>query len=273
MRLDFGDLLAASGGSVPSVILIRTRNQTPKAVTPRLVRACDGPEQEWRRRWIEPAAQIETEPGRPAPDHRSADGRTADGRTAGQRLVPRRRVRSRLLVHAALSISSAAVALALAGLTGWFAPSAAASHEQSATSARRSGLPNMYVGVSLCDPGSRVVQHRQLALRHSVRLGSSTFPAGTVVGTVYLLYSPRCSEGWPHFSPAAAFFGRTGTLTLRSVSSPDDSVNTSATYRVIPYAEGEPMLTVLGCVSAEATISFGSREAAVTAVTNCFQRA
>jgi predicted nuclease of predicted toxin-antitoxin system len=34
--LDFGDLLAASGGSVPSVILIRTRNQTPKAVTPRL---------------------------------------------------------------------------------------------------------------------------------------------------------------------------------------------------------------------------------------------
>ena len=34
--LDFGDLLAASGGSVPSVVLIRTRNQTPKAVTPRL---------------------------------------------------------------------------------------------------------------------------------------------------------------------------------------------------------------------------------------------
>jgi predicted nuclease of predicted toxin-antitoxin system len=34
--LDFGDLLAASGGSVPSVILIRMRNQTPKAVTPRV---------------------------------------------------------------------------------------------------------------------------------------------------------------------------------------------------------------------------------------------
>jgi len=34
--LDFGNLLAASGGSVPSVILIRTRNQTPKAITPRM---------------------------------------------------------------------------------------------------------------------------------------------------------------------------------------------------------------------------------------------
>jgi predicted nuclease of predicted toxin-antitoxin system len=33
---DFGDLLAAGRGTVPSVILIRTRNQTPNAVTPRL---------------------------------------------------------------------------------------------------------------------------------------------------------------------------------------------------------------------------------------------
>jgi len=34
--LDFGELLAASGGHVPSVILLRMRNQTPSAVTPRL---------------------------------------------------------------------------------------------------------------------------------------------------------------------------------------------------------------------------------------------
>jgi len=35
--LDFGELLAASGGDVPSVILFRTRNQTPNVVTQRLL--------------------------------------------------------------------------------------------------------------------------------------------------------------------------------------------------------------------------------------------
>jgi predicted nuclease of predicted toxin-antitoxin system len=35
--LDFGDLLAASAGNTPSVILFRMRNQTPAAVTPRLI--------------------------------------------------------------------------------------------------------------------------------------------------------------------------------------------------------------------------------------------
>ena len=35
--LDFGDLLAAGGAAVPSVILFRTRNQTPGAVTEKLL--------------------------------------------------------------------------------------------------------------------------------------------------------------------------------------------------------------------------------------------
>jgi predicted nuclease of predicted toxin-antitoxin system len=35
--LDFGDLLAASDGDTPSVVLFRMRNQTPGAVTPRLL--------------------------------------------------------------------------------------------------------------------------------------------------------------------------------------------------------------------------------------------
>jgi predicted nuclease of predicted toxin-antitoxin system len=39
--LDFADLLAASGGKVPSVILFRMRNQTPAAVTPRLFHALE----------------------------------------------------------------------------------------------------------------------------------------------------------------------------------------------------------------------------------------
>ena len=39
--LDFADLLAASGGKVPSVILFRMRNQTPAMVTPRLFKALE----------------------------------------------------------------------------------------------------------------------------------------------------------------------------------------------------------------------------------------
>src|SRR5262245_46499000 len=34
--LDFGDLLAASGEKLPSVIIFRLRNQTPSSVRPRL---------------------------------------------------------------------------------------------------------------------------------------------------------------------------------------------------------------------------------------------
>ena len=35
--LDFADLLAAGGESLPSVVLFRLRNQTPASVTPRLL--------------------------------------------------------------------------------------------------------------------------------------------------------------------------------------------------------------------------------------------
>jgi len=35
--LDFGDLLAAGGESLPSVILVRTHNQRPEVATPRVM--------------------------------------------------------------------------------------------------------------------------------------------------------------------------------------------------------------------------------------------
>jgi len=35
--LDFGDLLAAAGESLPSVVLVRTHNQRAESVTPRVV--------------------------------------------------------------------------------------------------------------------------------------------------------------------------------------------------------------------------------------------
>ena len=36
--LDFGEIMALSGNTSPSVILFRMRNQTPRVVTPRLLR-------------------------------------------------------------------------------------------------------------------------------------------------------------------------------------------------------------------------------------------
>ena len=38
--LDFGDLVAASGKDLPSVIIFRLRNQTPSSVQPRLFEVC-----------------------------------------------------------------------------------------------------------------------------------------------------------------------------------------------------------------------------------------
>lgn len=245
--------VACSGTALPSL-----------EVTLALVRACGGSEEEWRQRWADAAAEIEAEPGRP---------RTAAKRARIRRQVPERRLPRRLLPQAALSITAAAVALALAGMFGWFAPSTAAPRQQPARSAWQADLPAMYVGVSLCDPGSRPVMSKQLTLQRPVRLAGTTFPAGTVVGTIFLMYSPRCSEGWPHFSPASAFFGQAGNLTLRSFSTPDNSVNTSPQYHVIRYADGEPMLTVLGCVAAAATVSFGTGGPSVAAMTDCFQKA
>lgn len=39
--LDFGDLLAASGNSLPSLVTVRVRDQTPKTVTPLLLAALE----------------------------------------------------------------------------------------------------------------------------------------------------------------------------------------------------------------------------------------
>ena len=44
--LDFGDLLAATIQSLPSVIILRMRNQTPASVTPRLLETLSSCSQE-----------------------------------------------------------------------------------------------------------------------------------------------------------------------------------------------------------------------------------
>jgi len=234
-------------------------------VTLAFVRACDGPQDAWRRRWTDAAALTGAGTRRPAVATRAAPAaRRRAWRPAPIRGLP---------PWVGWSLGSFALALMVAGLVRAYWPARAAVAQPPAPSAFQAGLPPMYVGVTRCDPGSYRVLQRTLTLPRPVRLGGRAFPAGAVVGAVYLMYSPRCSEAWPHFSPVSAFFNQPGRLTLRSRSTPDGSVNTSPVYDVIRYADGEPMLTVLGCVDAEATIEFGADGPSVTAATACFQRA
>lgn len=224
-------------------------------VTLALVRACGGDEAAWRQRWEQAAGAVQV----------GTAGQAKPGAELARRRWP-------WLRWTGIAVASAAAALALAGLAGAYqpAPSAAVPPDlRSAWPAVSAG----YIGVSRCDPGSRPVLSTRVTLPRPVRLAGRNLPAGTLVGTVDLMYSARCSEGWPHFSPSPVFFGAPGALTLRSRSSPDGATNTSPRYNVIRFADGEPMLTVLGCVDAEVTIRVGARGPALVAATNCFQRA
>jgi hypothetical protein len=84
------------------------------------------------------------------------------------------------------------------------------------------------------------------------------------------MYAPRCAEGWAHFSTATAFDSRPGSVTIRALSVHDNSVTTS-TVQTIRTADGEPMLTVSGCVDAEATVSLPEGPPVATGMTGCFQ--
>jgi hypothetical protein len=226
-----------------------------------LVRACHGAEDAWRRRWYEAGGprQAEARPARGAPRGAQA-GPVAVRPTLVRRLAP----------WTGWVAALAAMAMLIAVVTG--GRQAAARPAARPRVGAQAGLPHMFVGVSRCDPGSYIVQSQTMTLPRPFRLGGRAFQAGAVVGTVYLMYSPLCSEGWPKFWPSRGFFNLPATLTLRSRSTPDNSVSTSPRYHVIRYADGEPMLTVLGCVDAEATIEFGAHGPSVTAATPCFQR-
>jgi hypothetical protein len=242
--------VACSGTALPSL-----------EVTLAFVRVCGGDEEVWRDRWNEVVGQRQCRQGV------SADAEPTE-------LISRRLARSRLvrvLPSAGLSIASAATALLVAGFAGLY-QSVASPRTPPAASSPAVGLPPGYIGVSRCDPGSYPVMQNALRLPRPILLGGHGLPVGTVIGTVILMYSPECSEAWPHFSPATEFFNQAGELTLRSRSTPDNALNTSPEYPVIRYADGEPMLTIPGCVEAEATVRFASG-LSVSAATACFQRA
>jgi hypothetical protein len=236
--------VACAGASLPSL-----------DVTLAFVRVCDGPAGYWRGRWQEAADAQADGTGRAGPAAGDAHDRPAVRRLRDATT----RLRRPIALAAVIAIASAA------GAAAWSLGHPVASKQPGRAAARE-----LYVGVSPCDVGAVILSQANVTLPAPLRLGGRNYPAGTVVGVVALRFSPRCALAWTRFLPAAPF-GRAhaGTVTLQSRRAADGAISTVMLSPVVA-AEGDPLLTVPGCVLAQATVRFGAGQPAATATTGCY---
>lgn len=254
--------VACSGTSLPSL-----------DVTLAFVRACDGPVEYWRRRWQDADGMSDT----------PASGSPAPGSTGGPAQLPmpvswlaRRRTRVGAVVTAPVSLRGRlgfaaliALAAAAAGAAGWWAAHPAAA-QSGLHRPEPSALHQLYVGVSPCDIGAVILSQADVTLPARIRIAGRDYPAGTLVGVVALRFSPRCALAWTRYVPAREFgSAHAGSLTLRSRRVADGATST-LTLSPVVAAEGDPLLTVPGCVIAQATVRLGADLPAVTATTGCY---
>ncbi len=219
------------------------------AVTLAFVRACGGPEDYWRGRWQEAA---------PA---RSVPAESPPAPAAGREPVTARPRRFRR----PLGIAALALVAALAGASSW-----SVTHQSAANPAGRGPATELYVGVSPCDVGAVIISQARVRLPSPLRLAGHVYPAGTVVGEVALRFSRRCALAWTRFLPAPAFASmHSGALVLQS-RRVTDGATTTARMSPVVAAEGDPLLTVPGCVLAQATVRFGPGLPAASAATGCY---
>ena len=253
--------VACSGTSLPSL-----------EVTLAFVNACDGPVEHWRRRWqdadgmADMPASGSTDPGspgeqgqRPKPDSGLARRGTRFGAVATAPVS----LRGRFGPPALLAIA------AVAGATGWWAGHPAAA-QSGLGRPESSALHQLYVGVSPCDVGAVILSQADLTLPTRMRIAGRDYPAGTLVGVVALRFSPRCALAWTRFVPARELASaHAGSLTISSRRVADGATS-ALTMSPVVAAEGDPVLTVPGCVIAQATVRFGVGLPAVTAMTGCY---
>jgi transcriptional regulator with XRE-family HTH domain len=116
-------------------------------------------------------------------------------------------------------------------------------------------------GVSSCDTTARIVD--SVGVTTEPRPGR---PPETV-GTVSLRFSPSCGLAWTRFIPAqsATSGGVDVELSVHRVA---DGATTVLRLPQVVGAESDPLLTVPGCVYAEATVNFVDGEVA-TGRTSC----
>jgi hypothetical protein len=267
--------VACSGTALPSL-----------EVTLALVRACDGPADYWLRRWHRADAAVnasqapgrlsrsaaastghdaEADSGSPGPSRGGAllSGRAFPWRLHGDDRATPRLWRSRL-VFAGLMVAAAA-----AGAAIWSATQSADAPSQQPISAG-AAKQALYIGVSPCDIGAIILSQAEVKLPSQLAVRGHYYPAGTVIGEVALRFSPRCALAWTRFLPDNSFGGdASGSVTLRSYRAADGAFST-VTVSPIVAVEGDPLLTVPGCVLAEATIRFGSGQPTAMATTGCY---
>jgi hypothetical protein len=161
------------------------------------------------------------------------------------------------------------VAAAAAGAVIWSATHSAVAPSSPPISAG-AAKQALYIGVSPCDIGAVILSRAEVKLPSRLAVRGHNYPAGTVIGEVELRFSPRCALAWTRFLPDKSFGGdASGRVTLRSYRAADGAVS-AVTVSPIVAMEGDPLLTVPGCVLAEATIRFGPGQPAAEATTGCY---
>jgi hypothetical protein len=116
-------------------------------------------------------------------------------------------------------------------------------------------------GVSSCDTTARIVD--------SVEVTTEPRPGRRplTVGTVSLRYSPSCGLAWTRFIPAQSATPGGASVEL-SVHRVADGATTVLRLPQVVGAESDPLLTVPGCVYAQASVNFVDGEVA-TGRTSC----
>jgi transcriptional regulator with XRE-family HTH domain len=116
------------------------------------------------------------------------------------------------------------------------------------------------MGVSSCDTSAVILDTAALVMPG---------PRSGPVGTVALRYSPSCGLAWARFIPSAPVVPGGGRAVL-SAHRVADGASTTLPLAQIVAAESDPLLTVPGCVYAEASVVFADG-VTVTARTACRQ--
>lgn len=127
-----------------------------------------------------------------------------------------------------------------------------------------------------CRADKAVLDSAPVVLERTADLRGRRLTAGTVVGSINLLYSIRCAGAWPWFDPTPGLNPdpndtTVGVLTVQG-NRPTD--NTANTWRMghIESTYGNLLLTGLGCVQASARVDMAGQNVAATGHTRCLPK-